>query len=83
MTLLERIVPFVALAAVLGCAGEDSCEEAYRKLEECGIKDSGEPRACQSDQEECAAKCTVQASCEDIMNVLEDSDYAQCLAACK
>jgi hypothetical protein len=72
----------VTAAAAVACSGEDICEEAYRKLEECGIGDSGEPRSCQNDKEECDAKCVVQSTCDDIMGVTEEGDYEQCLAAC-
>jgi hypothetical protein len=82
MSAVKRIVILLAVAAVVTCSGEDSCEEAYHKLEECGIGDSGEPRSCQSDKEECIAKCVIQSTCDDIMGVTEEGDYEQCLAAC-
>ena len=86
MSASTRIVMVVAAAAALACGGEDSCEEAYHKLEQCGIKDSGEPRSCQNDTEECIAKCVVQSSCDDIVpditGVTGDGGYEECLAAC-
>lgn len=83
MPMRQRIVVIAVVGISVGaCAGEDSCEEAYRKLEDCGIGDSGDPRACQNSDEECIAKCTVQATCEDIMDATTAGGYEQCLAAC-
>jgi hypothetical protein len=79
-------------ALTAGCS--DSCEEAAAKTDEClggdGDGYQGSEPEC-SGELECAAECTVEASCEDIgeffrklpdVDNLPDNAYAQCMSTC-
>jgi len=83
------LVLILGLAAV-GC-GNNECEDAADKMEECGI-DGGDSEPsddeiseCKEDAE-CGAKCTNSASCSEIKaffaNPLEANDYGECLVKC-
>lgn len=81
-----------ALSAV-ACGGNE-CEDAADKADECGVELSAEQKAASdkaseecSGNDECAAKCINDASCDDIKNLNSSSPSASnpiiaCVAKC-
>lgn len=86
-----RSVLFVVMAlglAVVGC-GNNDCEDAVDKLEECGVTLPGgnpsddDASECKASAE-CGAKCINDASCADIKAALSGTanSVGTCFAAC-
>lgn len=69
--------------ATVGC-GNNECEDAVDKLEECGVSGGGvdedEASECNADSE-CVAKCINSASCSEIKSV-EANDFTACVLDC-
>ena len=73
---------------VVGC-GNNECEDAADKIDECGINrgdskpDDDETNEC-NEKLECNSKCTNEASCADIKAALMSTDngVSKCWAAC-
>jgi hypothetical protein len=70
--------------AVVGC-GNNECEDAADKVDECGI-DQGASKPSDDDvsecneKSECYAKCFNSASCDDIKTLAKG--FTDCLGAC-
>jgi hypothetical protein len=72
------IAATVALLLTTSCKN-DNCDEEREKWKECGLKVL--PGTCN----ECAADCTVEASCSDIMRRFKAGPcnaYTDCLKNC-
>lgn len=80
------IVMFVGMLSfgliAAGCGG-DECSDAVDKLEECGFTTSNAKDECESDQDECIAKCINNASCDEITGQNTTGGYGACVAGCQ
>lgn len=67
-----------------GCGDDESlCDKVEAKLDECGADAMG--NMCKDDaseEEECAANCVVDASCDDLASVDFSNPFFTCLANC-
>lgn len=65
---------------VTGCG--NACDDAVDKLKDCGVSNVQEADEC-SEQAECAAACTEDASCDEIKAATLDGPYFACVAKCQ
>jgi len=82
---MKRMLVAVILGLFcFGCSGDDSsgsvCDEALSKTKQCGITPDNEDTSNCSGAKECSAKCTKDASCDDLKNL--GGNLIQCLSAC-
>lgn len=88
MKSLLRAVLVLGLVLV-GC-GNNECEDAADKIDECGVdlgdsKPSDDENSECNDKYECNAKCVNAASCADMKAFYEtgaDNSFKSCIAAC-